>query len=179
MLRSKDFVLIQGNQSCFEKTDNMHGLQKLKKLRQIFVKIQYWYLTRLWKIDIHPTARFSLSVKWDLTHPKGIHIGEKTYIAFDVAILTHDMTRGLFVDTRIENHCFIGARSIILPGITVGHHSIVAAGSVVTKDVLPHSIVAGNPAKIIREHIEVREYGKFMNADAVEVACKEKLGQIQ
>ncbi|MCB9973501.1 MAG: acyltransferase [Rhodospirillales bacterium] len=153
----------------------MRGLQQLKYLRKAVVGLKYLYLTKLWGMDLHPTARFSLSVKWDLTHPKGIHVGEKTYLAFDVAILTHDMTRGLFVDTRIEDHCFIGARSIILPGITVGHHSIVAAGSVVTKDVPPHCIVAGNPAQIIRENIEVREFGKYMNTDEVEAACKEKI----
>jgi maltose O-acetyltransferase len=45
---------------------------------------------------------------------------------------------------------WIGARSIILPGVTVGAHSIVGAGSVVTKDVPPWAIVAGNPARLIR-----------------------------
>lgn len=153
----------------------MRSLQKLKKLRQVLVNIKYWYLTKIWGIDIHPSARFSLSVKWDLTYPKGIHIGEKTYLAFDVAILTHDMTRGLFVDTKIGNNCFIGARSIILPGITIGDHAIVAAGSVVTKDVPANSIVAGNPAKVIRENIETREFGKYINSDETEQACKSKM----
>ena len=50
----------------------------------------------------------------------------------------------------IENYVFIGARSIINKGVTIGEKAIVAAGSVVVKDVPPLSIVAGNPAKVIK-----------------------------
>lgn len=51
----------------------------------------------------------------------------------------------------IADHVWIGANSVILKGITIGEGAIVGAGSVVTKDVPPYTIVAGNPAKIIRE----------------------------
>lgn len=51
----------------------------------------------------------------------------------------------------IEDDAWIGAGSIILPGCRVGKGAVIGAGSVVTKDVPPYSIVAGNPAKIIRE----------------------------
>ncbi|MDU6482017.1 MAG: acyltransferase [Paeniclostridium sordellii] len=50
----------------------------------------------------------------------------------------------------IEDDVWIGARAIILPGVRIGKGSIIAAGSVVTKNVKPYSIVAGNPAKIIK-----------------------------
>jgi len=50
----------------------------------------------------------------------------------------------------IGNDVWIGTRSIILPGVSVGSHSIIGAGSVVTKDVPDWSIVAGNPARIVR-----------------------------
>lgn len=50
---------------------------------------------------------------------------------------------------KIEEDCWIGAGAIILPNITIGTNSIVAAGSVVTKDVPPYTVVAGVPAKII------------------------------
>jgi acetyltransferase-like isoleucine patch superfamily enzyme len=54
---------------------------------------------------------------------------------------------------KIEDDCWIAANSIILAGVTIGKGSIVAAGSVVTKDVPPYSIVGGNPAKIIKSRI--------------------------
>lgn len=51
----------------------------------------------------------------------------------------------------IEDDIWIGANAVVLPGVTIGHHSVVAAGAVVTKDVPPHSLVAGVPAKVIKQ----------------------------
>ena len=52
----------------------------------------------------------------------------------------------------IEDECWIGANSVVVAGVTIGKHSVVAGGSVVVKDVPPFSIVAGNPAKLIRQY---------------------------
>ena len=51
----------------------------------------------------------------------------------------------------IEDDVWIGANAVILPGATIGNHCVVAAGAVVTKDVPPHSLVAGVPAKVIKQ----------------------------
>lgn len=51
----------------------------------------------------------------------------------------------------IGDDVWIGANAVILPGVTIGHHVVVAAGAVVTKDVPPHSLVAGVPAKLIKQ----------------------------
>ena len=51
----------------------------------------------------------------------------------------------------IEDDVWIGANAVILPGVHIGNHCVVAAGAVVTKDVPPHSLVAGVPAKIIKQ----------------------------
>jgi acetyltransferase-like isoleucine patch superfamily enzyme len=51
----------------------------------------------------------------------------------------------------IEDDVWIGANAVILPGVTIGEHCVVAAGAVVTKDVPPHSLVAGVPAKVIKK----------------------------
>ena len=51
----------------------------------------------------------------------------------------------------IGNDIWIGANAVILPGVSIGNHSVVAAGAVVTKDVPAHTLVAGVPAKVIKE----------------------------
>jgi acetyltransferase-like isoleucine patch superfamily enzyme len=61
----------------------------------------------------------------------------------------------------IEDQSWIGANAVIVAGVTIGKHSIVAAGSIVTKSVPSYSIVAGNPAKIIKQYnSETRKWEK-------------------
>jgi acetyltransferase-like isoleucine patch superfamily enzyme len=135
-------------------------------LRAVVVALKRLYLIHVWGLDIHPTATFSLSARFDLTNPRGIHIGEHTYIAFDAAILSHDMPRGIHVDTRIGRNCFIGARSIILPGVSIGDGCVIGAGSVVTQDIPSGSIAAGNPARIIRDIVVTGPYGRLPKGSA-------------
>ncbi|QEH42581.1 DapH/DapD/GlmU-related protein [Chitinophaga sp. XS-30] len=54
-------------------------------------------------------------------------------------------------EINIEADCWIGANAVITAGVSIGKHSVVAGGSVVTRDVPPFSIVAGNPARIIKQ----------------------------
>lgn len=143
----------------------MRSLNQLLWLQRLINKARIGLYNRFWGMDLHPTVKVSLTAKLDRTYPKGVHIKAYSYITFGATILTHDRTRGIYRDTVIEENCFIGARAIIMPGITVGHNSIVGAGAVVTKDVPPRTIVAGNPAEIIRTDIEVGRYGRFLSAD--------------
>lgn len=86
-----------------------------------------------------------------------IYIGHGTCIAANVGIITanHDFNDLTIAapgkDVIIGENCWIGMNSVILPGITLGDHTIVGAGSVVTK-AFPEGncVIAGNPAKIIR-----------------------------
>lgn len=146
------------------------GLNRLRGVRNLMVALRRLYYTRLWGMDIDPTAQFSLSASFDRTFPPGVHIGAQSYVAFDVRILTHDMTRGLYLHTRIGRNCFIGGRSLILPGVEIGDNCVVGAGSVVTRSIPARSLVAGNPARILRSDIEVGPYGRFLTADATESA---------
>lgn len=59
--------------------------------------------------------------------------------------------RGYAIPIHIGNDVWIGGSSVILPGVTIGDNSVVAAGSVVTKDVPANVIVAGNPARKIKD----------------------------
>jgi len=52
----------------------------------------------------------------------------------------------------IEDDCWIAANSVITSGVTIGKHSVVAGGSVVTKSIPPYSVAAGNPAKVIKQY---------------------------
>ena len=52
----------------------------------------------------------------------------------------------------VEDDCWIGSNAVITAGVTIGKHSVVAAGAVVTKDVPPYSVAAGNPARIIKRY---------------------------
>ena len=150
------------------------GLNRLGAFRNLLVDLKRAYLRRIWKMDIHPTAQFSLSAKFDRTFPIGIHVGAHSYVAFESRLLTHDRTRGLYLHTRIGENCFIGGRSLILPGVEIGDNCVIGAGSVVTKSVPARSIAAGNPAKVIRSDIDVGLYGRFIDADARESALAEK-----
>ena len=84
-----------------------------------------------------------------------IRTGDDVSIGPEAAILTlgHDPQSLEFADRGgdvvIGNHVWIGYRAIILPGIRIGDGAVIGAGSVVTKDVEPFVIVAGNPARPI------------------------------
>lgn len=94
----------------------------------------------------------------------GIKIGNNVLIGHQtvLASLDHDLHpkhRGNLYPGKIiiEDDAWIGANATILKGITVGEGSVVAAGSVVTKDVAPYTIVGGNPAKFIKKIEKVGE----------------------
>jgi len=52
----------------------------------------------------------------------------------------------------IEDECWIGANAVVTAGVTIGRHSVIAAGAVVTKDVPPYSVAVGNPARVIKKY---------------------------
>lgn len=92
-----------------------------------------------------------------------IELGENSTLAYGVTVLTHADPNGpknklsrlyppKMAPVIIGRDCWIGANATILPGITIGDFSVVAAGSVVTKDVPSGVLVAGNPA-VIKKHI--------------------------
>lgn len=150
----------------------IRSLTDLEGLRRAVMKVRWMLHTRIWRMNIHESAIVSLKAHLDKTYPRGLHIGERSYVAFGAVILTHDRTRGLYVDTVIGRNCFIGARSIVMPGVHVGDNCIVGAGAVVTKNVPERSVVAGNPAIIVQHDVDVIEYGRLRKADATTLALK-------
>lgn len=70
---------------------------------------------------------------------------------------THDLSRSnlpLMIGLiELEKNVFVGAKALILPGISIGEYAVIGAGSVVVKDVEPWTVVGGNPAKFIKKRI--------------------------
>ena len=85
--------------------------------------------------------------------PEGVHIGNDVFIGPHVCF-TNDKYPVVedyvsFRETFVSDHANIGANATIVCGVKIGAYALVGAGAVVTKDVLPHTTVVGNPAKIL------------------------------
>lgn len=99
----------------------------------------------------------------------GVEIGERTMVGPCVTILSvnHDFQKAMQGSGSVQrkrpvtigSDCWIAGGAIILPGVKVGDRSVVSAGAVVTSDVPPNSIVAGIPARHIRERYRQKDKG--------------------
>ncbi len=118
-------------------------MARSKSFRQI---LQFLVLKHVWKMDVHHSAWIAPTALIDRTWPKGIHIAANTMIGEEAVVLTHDLTRGIYLDTRIGAGTLVGARAIILPGITVGADCVIQPGALVNRDVPDGHIAEGNPA---------------------------------
>ena len=128
-------------------------------LREVMVSLRRQYLTRVWQMDLGEGTVISFSARLDKTNPRGVHIGKYTVVTFGAAILTHDYVNNRDRDVYIGDNCFIGAHSIILPGVTIGDNCIVSAASVVVRDVPAGSLVTGNPARVVEHNVKTDHYG--------------------
>ena len=86
----------------------------------------------------------------------GVHLGNSVALAEDVRIFTHTHSEASHIARTygrvvVEDYAKIYAGATIMPGVTVGSQAIVAAGSMVNQNVPPNMVVAGTPARVIRE----------------------------
>jgi acetyltransferase-like isoleucine patch superfamily enzyme len=159
--------------------------------------IRFWVRFRLWAyksqgLQVADDCRFH-GVPDFGSEPYLISIGKHVAIAPEVAFITHDGGTYVFREQEryrkvikygwitVHDNCVIGQRSIILPGVTIGPNSVVAAGSVVTRSVPPGYLVAGNPAKPVMTVGQYAEWslaatpeydeGEYMR-DKKSVLCK-------
>lgn len=103
----------------------------------------------------------------ETAYPENVTLGNDVRVTAGAIIMTHIKgphylrDRGfvpvVLQPVVLEDHCFIGVNAVILPGVTVGRASVVASGAVVTANVPPLTMVAGNPAKVVRRFSEVEK----------------------
>lgn len=95
------------------------------------------------------------NVLFDGIYPNLIEIGEGCIITSGTHILSHffDTNYRLFYAGKviIGSHVFIGMNTLIVNAVTIGDNAVIAAGSIVTKDIPPNEIWGGNPAKFIKK----------------------------
>lgn len=136
------------------KTTKLFNLLRVLARKSIILKPLYAVYCRILGVEI--PCRTQIGEDFTLYHGgRGSVVNPYSVIGNHVT-LRHNTTlgsKGLHLDTRcpiIEDYVNIGPNVCIIGEITVGHHSIIGAGAVVVKDVPPYSIVAGNPAKVVR-----------------------------
>ncbi|UUZ82730.1 acyltransferase [Paenibacillus sp. P26] len=119
--------------------------------------LKRWIYRHVLGMKVGEHASFALMVMVDVFFPERIEVGENSIIGYNSTILTHEyLIKEYRIGTvRIGSNVMIGANSTILPGVTIGDHAVVGAGSVVHKDVAPYSFVAGNPSRVIKEDTRV------------------------
>ena len=112
---------------------------------------------------------FSMNTNSSLNADEGgIYIGDNVIIAHNVVVRAADHIHNSvsipiqkqghkFGEIYIEDGVWIGANAVITSNVKIGSHSIVAAGAVVTKDVMPFTVVGGVPAKVIRHRVNLPE----------------------
>lgn len=117
-------------------------------------------------VKIGENCRFSALPDFG-TEPFLVEIGNHVLIAGGCSFITHDSGNWVFREQekykktmkfgriRIEDNCYIGTKTIIMPGVTIGTGSIIGAGSVVTKNIPAGVVAAGVPARVIKT---VEEY---------------------
>lgn len=127
----------------------------LKDIYRYFYPLSPLEMYKRMGVKIGVNCKIQFDVVIDHSHYWHIEIGDNVTIAPRVHILAHDTsTYGITGYTKIGkvkigNDVFIGAGSIILPGVTIGDNSIIGAGSVVKRNVESGMVVAGNPCKVV------------------------------
>ena len=143
----------------------LRSLNSLRKIRAVALALQRARFKYLNGVDIHPTSTVSLSSRMVTAQQGSIVIDAETLVAFKTLLFTKDLRTGENRPIHVGKRCFIGGGSTIMPGVRIGDESIIGAGAVVFDDVPPRSIVAGNPARVLKTDIEVGPYGRLKGAD--------------
>lgn len=126
-----------------------------------FLQVKNWLYRTLLKMEIGEHTAFALMVMPDVMFPEKIKVGRNSIIGYNTTILAHEylIEEYRLGDVVIGDDVMIGANSTILPGVVIGDRAVVAAGTVVHKDVPAGAFVAGNPMRVVytKEEMEQRK----------------------
>jgi len=117
-----------------------------------FLSWKNWLYRTFLRMEVGQQSAVALMVMMDIMFPELIKIGRNCVIGYNTTILAHEylVEEYRLGEVRIEDEVLVGANSTILPGVTIGKGAIVAAGTVVHKNVPAGAFVAGNPMQVIR-----------------------------
>lgn len=127
----------------------------LSKIYRFFYPIDLVTMYKKMGVKIGENCKFQFETVIDYSHYWLIEIGNNVTLAPRVHVLAHDASTKTHLNytrigkVKIGNNVFVGAGSIILPGVEIGDNAIVGSGSIVTKSIPANSVYSGNPAKFI------------------------------
>lgn len=115
------------------------------------IPLKNWLYRTFLRMSVGEHTAVALMVMMDLMFPEKITIGKNSIIGYNTTILTHEYLIGEYRlgEVVIGNEVMVGANCTILPGVTIGDRAVVAAGTIVHKDVPAGAFVCGNPLRLI------------------------------
>ncbi|MFB5166871.1 acyltransferase [Parageobacillus toebii] len=126
-----------------------------------FLAVKNWLYRTFLRMKIGEKTALAFMVMPDIMFPEKIQIGRNCIIGYNTTILAHEylIDEYRLGDVIIGDEVMIGANSTVLPGVVIGDRAVVAAGTVVHKDVPAGAFVAGNPMRIVytKEEMERRK----------------------
>jgi len=142
-------------------------VSRFKRLIRNILQLPAWFLPwkglrrifhRMKGVNIGKRVEIGYMVLIDNRRPELIVIEDDVTITTMCVVISHDLSRKynegkeIVGKVHIRKGAFIGMNTVIMPGVTIGEGAVVAAGSVVTKDVEPKTVYGGVPAKKIRDY---------------------------
>lgn len=124
-----------------------------------FLTIKNMLYRKLLGMKVGKQTSFALMVMPDIMFPEKISVGNNSIIGYNTTILAHEylIKEYRIGEVIIGDEVMIGANTTILPGISIGNHAIVSAGTLVHKDVPAGAFVGGNPMQLIYTKKEIED----------------------